>query len=405
MTKKQIQRMSELLNMKKSLLDESKRQELNKLLTEATSAMNNNVNDEDGEKARVPQGDSNMPTPSVPQTPTVLGGSHGQEGSFEAQQAALAVKGNANAGAMTNNGEGEKERVPQGDSNQGEVLTSPKPTKYLPHGDRDGEHDWVKQGSSDIPQPGLTEKDVKLKKETVDFLNDTIEEGQRDKFISLFKAAVAATAQEYISPVCESYRKQINEHLAKQRTALAEEVDGYMGLVVEEWFNKNKIAIDNGITNEISDSFMAGLKQLFEEHHIEMPESKRDVVKDLTKKVSTLTEQLDAQMKTNVKLNKKLQTIGKKDILNETVKKFNLSDAKAQKVVSICESIDYTNDKEYREKIEYVIKEMTKSSTKPSQSDVIINESADATISGPAASAPNKFMDRVSSILEKMNKD
>ena len=135
---------------------------------------------------------------------------------------------------------------------------------------------------------------------------------------------------------------------------LTEKVDGYLTYIVEEWMKENELAIERGIRTELVEDFMSGLKTLFTEHYIDIPEEKVDMVDDLFTKVEDLETSLDEEINRGVELQKELSQFKKDDALRDATK--DLADTETEKISKLAEGIEYENDEQYIEKLN-VLKE------------------------------------------------
>jgi len=135
---------------------------------------------------------------------------------------------------------------------------------------------------------------------------------------------------------------------------LTEKVDGYLTYVVEEWMSENELAIDRGIRSELVEDFMSGLRTLFTEHYIDIPEEKVDMVDDLFTKVEDLETSLDEEINRGVELQKELAQFKKDDVLRGATK--DLADTETEKISKLAEGIEYENEEQYTEKLN-VLKE------------------------------------------------
>ena len=135
---------------------------------------------------------------------------------------------------------------------------------------------------------------------------------------------------------------------------MTEKVDGYLTYVVEEWMKENELAIERGIRSELVEDFMAGLKTLFAEHYIDIPEEKVDMVDDLFTKVEDLEKQLDEEINRGVGLQKELAQFKKDDALRDVTK--DLADTETEKISKLAEGIEYESSEQYVEKLN-VLKE------------------------------------------------
>ena len=135
---------------------------------------------------------------------------------------------------------------------------------------------------------------------------------------------------------------------------LTEKVDGYLTYVVEEWMKENELAIERGIRSELVEDFMSGLKTLFTEHYIDIPEEKVDMVDALFTKVEDLETSLDEEINRGVELQKELAQFKKDDAVKQTTK--DLADSDSEKIAKLAEGIEFENSEQYIEKLS-VLKE------------------------------------------------
>lgn len=135
---------------------------------------------------------------------------------------------------------------------------------------------------------------------------------------------------------------------------MTEKVDSYLNYVVEEWVKENELALEKGIRSELVEDFMTGLKNLFQEHYIDIPEEKVDLVDDLFEKVEELEKQLDETVNHNVEIKKELSQFQKEETLREVSE--DLADTEKEKLEKLSEGVDYEDSEQYKEKL-VVIKE------------------------------------------------
>ena len=184
------------------------------------------------------------------------------------------------------------------------------------------------------------------------------EEGLSDEFkqkaSTIFEAAVhAKVVDELNSRLEELDGEKVKENETFQKD-LTEKVDGYLTYVVEEWMKENEIAIERGIRAELVEDFMSGLKTLFSEHYIDIPEEKVDMVDDLFTKVEDLETSLDEEINRGVELQKELSQFKKDDAIKQTTK--DLADSDSEKIAKLAEGIEFENTEQYIEKLN-VLKE------------------------------------------------
>ena len=183
---------------------------------------------------------------------------------------------------------------------------------------------------------------------------EDLSEEFRDKATAIFEAAVIARVNDEMEKVAESLEEKYAEEFATYKEDLVEKIDAYLNYVVEGYLEENKLAIENGLRNEIAEDFMSGLKALFKEHYIEVPEEKYDVIGELQVKVTELEESLNGQINSNVGLNSELTELKKKMIIKEMSK--DLADTEVNRLSKLLEGVEFDNVDLYKEKVS-VIKE------------------------------------------------
>jgi hypothetical protein len=184
------------------------------------------------------------------------------------------------------------------------------------------------------------------------------EEGLSDEFkekaTTIFEAAVHAKVVDEVNTRMEQQAKEQEVGSKEFQKELTEKVDGYLTYVVEEWMKENELAIERGIRSELVEDFMSGLKTLFTEHYIDLPEEKVDMVDDLFTKVEDLETSLDEEINRGVELQKELAQFKKDDALKQATK--DLADTDSEKISKLAEGIEFENTEQYIEKLS-VLKE------------------------------------------------
>ena len=183
---------------------------------------------------------------------------------------------------------------------------------------------------------------------------EDLSEDFREKATSIFEAAVIARVNNEMEKVAESLEEKYAQEFIEYKESIVEKIDAYLNYVVEGYLEENKLAIENGLRNEIAEDFMSGLKALFKEHYIEVPEEKYDVIGELQVKVTELEESLNGQINSNVGLNSELTELKKKMIIKEMSK--DLADTEANKLSKLLEGVEFDSTELYKEKVT-VIKE------------------------------------------------
>tara|TARA_B100000959_G_scaffold130715_1_gene137088 strand:- start:164 stop:1060 length:897 start_codon:yes stop_codon:yes gene_type:complete len=181
-----------------------------------------------------------------------------------------------------------------------------------------------------------------------------LSEDFKKKASTIFEAAVHAKVVEEVNKRMETQQKEVEASKEEFQKDLSEKVDGYLTYVVEEWMKENELAIERGIRAELVEDFMSGLKTLFTEHYIDLPEEKVDMVDDLFTKVEELETSLDEEINRGVDLQKELAQFKKDDALKQATK--DLADSDSEKISKLAEGIEFENSEQYIEKLN-VLKE------------------------------------------------
>jgi len=198
---------------------------------------------------------------------------------------------------------------------------------------------------------------IKPKFEEVDMSADVaaltegteLSEDFAEKAKTIFEAAVRSKLTEEWAKLEEQYAAQLAEQVAASKKELAEEVNGTLNYAVTKWLEENQVAIDRGIKNEITEDFIAGLKNLFTEHYIAIPDDKVDVVEGMTEDLCKMEERLDEQVKRNIELQNRLNETAKTVIVSTIAE--GLADTQKEKLASLAEAIEFTTEEEFTKKV------------------------------------------------------
>ena len=207
----------------------------------------------------------------------------------------------------------------------------------------------------------LSKEDLEIDvKEDIDAIvsGEELSEDFKTKAATIFEAAVSAKVISEVNDRLQifedEYTKELSEAKEEYLTNMSEKIDGYLNYVVEEWMEENELAVEKGIRSELVEDFMTGLKNLFQEHYIDIPEEKVDLVDDLFEKVEELETKLDESINTNVEVKKELAKFKKEEVLRNVSEE--LAETEKEKLTKLADGIDYEDDSQYQEKLE-VLKE------------------------------------------------
>ena len=170
-----------------------------------------------------------------------------------------------------------------------------------------------------------------------------------EKAKTIFEAAVKAKISEEYDKLVEHFGNELEKQLESAKAELSEEVNGTVNYAVTQWLEENQVAVDRGIRNEITEDFIAGLKNLFEEHYISIPDDKVDVVEGMADSIREMEERLDEQVKANVKLQNRLNESAKINILS-TVSE-GLADTQKEKLAALAEGLEFVSEESFAKKV------------------------------------------------------
>lgn len=232
----------------------------------------------------------------------------------------------------------------------------------------------------------ISEEEVDIKSQLDLIFGQDLSEEFRTKATSIFEAAVIARVNSEMEQVTAKLEEQTAAQLVEFKETLVEKVDGYMNYVVEQYMEENKLAIESGLRTEIAEDFMSGLKTLFKEHFIEVPEEKYDVLEELQTKSEALQTKLDESITQSIELAKELNALKAAAILDEQTK--DLAATEAEKLKKLVEGVDFDSEDLYREKVSVIKENYFPKTPKQSPEKMLVEESG----TNPAAFVDNNSM-------------
>ena len=223
---------------------------------------------------------------------------------------------------------------------------------------------------------------------------EELSEEFREKAKVVFEAALNSKVKEIQEALETQYATQLEEAKEELKTSLVERVDSYLEYVCEEWMTENELAVEHGIKSEMTESFLSGMKNLFEEHYVTIPEDKYDAFVGMTNKLDEMETKLNEQLEKNISLNKRLSEANASGILDQISE--GLAQTQKEKLASLAESVEFESEAQYREKLE-TLKESYFNSKK--ESSVAKTES----ISEGVDSSPASITGSMDQYLKMMN--
>ena len=214
------------------------------------------------------------------------------------------------------------------------------------------------EGADVITEEEVEEETIEERISSMDFSDDAqaLSEGEDDlsdefkkKAATILEAAIKSKLREEMERLEEKYQELYAKELDEAQNEMAEQVDGYLNYVVQEWMKKNEMAVEHKMKTEIADSFIAGLRGLFEEHNIAMPDEQYDMLDAAAEKVDELEGKLNESIEMNVELTKENGEFQRNEILLDVAS--DLADTEVEKFAELTESIEFEGADEYRTKV------------------------------------------------------
>ena len=231
----------------------------------------------------------------------------------------------------------------------------------------DGDKVIAEKHEDEAEDKALMKKMMKKEKmkEDIDALfadDSTISEEFKSKVSTIFEARVADRVSQIEEETEAKYAGMLEEAVESIKNDLSEKVDDYLSYVVEQWMEENELAIESGLRAELTEDFIGGLRNLFAEHYIDVPTDKVDLVDELAGKVEELEGKLNEEIEHNIQLKKSLIESSKNEIAHEVTE--GLTSTQAEKVKALAESVDFSTEEEYKEKLETIRENYFPSGTK-----------------------------------------
>jgi hypothetical protein len=194
---------------------------------------------------------------------------------------------------------------------------------------------------------------VNFKEDVEALINgEDLTEEFKAKAATIFEAAIITRVKQEVTRLEEEFEARLEEEAAKNQEGLVEKVDGYLNYIVEQWFTQNEIALESGMKSEILEGFVSGLKGLFEEHYIDVPEEKFDVLGALEEQNSELQAKLDEQVAANVELNKALNESTRGEIIDGALD--GLTETDKEKFLGLAEELAFEDAESFAKKVQTI---------------------------------------------------
>lgn len=239
-------------------------------------------------------------------------------------------------------------------------------------------------------QSGVKEETEEVEEISIDVTQDVEALLQGEEFsdefkfkaATIFEAAVKAKVVEEVEKIQKTFEEKLQQEVAEVKESVETRVESHLDYVAEQWVKENQLAVDTGLRSELSEEFILGLKGLFEQHYVDIPEDKYDVLGEMSEKLDEMEEKLNEQIETNVGLNATLGTYIRNGAIAEISE--GLAQTQREKLASLAEGVEFVSEESYREKI-VTIKENYFPKTQASSSEDLVTEAQVISSEGPMA--------------------
>jgi hypothetical protein len=222
---------------------------------------------------------------------------------------------------------------------------------------QNAQEEQVEEDAEEVEETSIEEPTEEL---TVDVSADVaalingeeLTEEFKTKAATIFEAAVVTRIKAEVAKIEEKFDATLAEQVEEIKEGLVEKVDGYLNYVVEQWMTNNELALEHGVKTEIMESFIAGMKGLFEQHYIDVPEEKFDLVNDLQEQAESIKTKLDEQLAVNVELSKQINEMKRIAAIGEF--SGSMADTDAEKFKSLAEELAYDDAESFKTKLQTI---------------------------------------------------
>ena len=223
-------------------------------------------------------------------------------------------------------------------------------------------------------------KDIDVKEDVNALVSGESElsEEFKTKAATVFEAAVKSKVKAEIERLEDNYASELEESKSSMKEDMVQKVDNYLNYVVEEWVKDNELAIERGIKGEIAEDFIGGLKQLFEDHYIDIPDEKYDILEAQAKEIDELKAKVNSEVEKNVSLKKENADLTRGDIFEEVSE--TMADTQKEKFKGLTENVDFEDADDYKKKLETIKESYFASEAKPAETNVDTTSSNSGTV-------------------------
>jgi hypothetical protein len=286
-------------------------------------------------------------------------------------------------------GQGSYDGTKPGRSNEGPDKLDKGKASYAPMGPgksedpKDG-HTGSLSGGTERRTTGQskTYEHIEVDEKAQGALDELAEnQGASDDFKTkariIFEGALNQKLQLEVSRLEEEFSQRFEQEI----TDIAEKVESFLNYTSQQWLEENKLVVENGIRNELSESFMQGLRSLFEDHYVTLPDEKYDIFESMVAKLDDMEDKLNEQIEANVTLSSQMSGFQRQSILSDV--SWDLSEAGKEKMAGLAESVEFESEENYRKKLNILKESFVSTQAEPQQETEYLEESAEAPAPGP----------------------
>jgi hypothetical protein len=230
-------------------------------------------------------------------------------------------------------------------------------------------------------------------------LSEEFQEKARTIFEAALRSKVTEIKEALITQYDEAYEARLVEEVQEIKSALEERVDSYLEYVAEEWMTENQLVVENGLKSEMTESFLSGMKDLFEAHYVTIPEDKYDVLESMVEKLDEMETKLNEQIEKNITLNKRLSESVAEGIFDDVAEGLALS--QKEKLASLAESVEFESGEKYREKLEMLRESYFSSQKTPKAKTESLIEEVELNSAGYTSEYMNSYLRTLSAVAKK----
>ena len=228
---------------------------------------------------------------------------------------------------------------------------------------------------------------------------EELSEEFKNRAKTIFEAAINSKVAGIKEELEAQYNEKLAEEVAQVKESLAERVDSYLEYVADEWMEENALAVESGLKTEMTESFLTGMKSLFEEHYVTIPEDKYDVLESMVEKLDEMETKLNEQIEKNITLNSRLSESVADGIFDEVAEGLALS--QKEKLASLAESVEFESAKTYREKLEMLKESYFSAKKAPKAQTENLSEEVDIDATGHAPDYMNSYLRTLGAVSKK----